>query len=80
MVEKFPVLLTLDVDSNLAPKFRFYEKVAGPEEALRSLVSSPSILGFSLDKRIKPRYWCDSVRLACRGSRTYPDEYTHMRD
>ena len=35
---------------------RFYEKVA-PEEALDGLISSPNILAYSLEARIKPRYW-----------------------
>jgi hypothetical protein len=34
---------------------RFYEKVA-PEKALDGLISTPSILAYSLEARINPRY------------------------
>ena len=37
-------------------RVRFYKTVA-PEEALNNLISTPCILGYSLEKRIKPRYW-----------------------
>ena len=47
---------------------RFYEKVA-PEKALDSLISSPNILAYSLEARIKPRYWYAPFRF--RGKCVY---------
>ena len=76
VVQKCPPLLACCVDRNLAPTFQFYKEVA-PAEALQSLLSTPSILSSSLDKNIKPRYWCDCMSLVRHAARTYPDEYTH---
>jgi|AntRauMFilla1563_2_1112583.scaffolds.fasta_scaffold212736_1 hypothetical protein len=44
---------------------RFYEKMA-PKEALESLLSSPNILAYSLEARIKPRYWYALFRVSGR--------------
>lgn len=53
MVAKYPALLTLSVESNLAPKLDLLlDEVGVPPE---TLIRAPQLLGYSLEGRILPR-------------------------
>lgn len=57
VVVKYPQVLNLSMDKNLRLKIDFFTKeLQGlPEDVRGAIVGSPSILGYSLAKRIKPR-------------------------
>lgn len=53
----FPSVLNLSVDNNLQVTLEFFTKeLRGSSEAVRdAIVKTPTLLGYSLTKRIKPR-------------------------
>jgi hypothetical protein len=50
-----PTLLLLSVDTNLSPKVLYLRERLGVEEVFHSLHRLPTLLGYSLEKRIRPR-------------------------
>ena len=50
-----PTLLNLSVGGNLGPKVDYLRDKLGQEELSQSLQRLPTLLGYSLEKRIKPR-------------------------
>lgn len=57
MVTKYPSLMGCSTAKNLAPKFSFLREILGAsiEDIRVAVVSCPSLLGYSLDRRIRPR-------------------------
>lgn len=58
IISKFPAVLNLSVDKNLQLTLDFFtEELRGSSEAVRdAIVKTPTLLGYSLPKRIKPRF------------------------
>jgi mTERF domain-containing protein, mitochondrial len=50
-----PTLLLLSVDTNLSPKVHYLRERLGAEELFHSVHRLPTLLGYSLEKRIRPR-------------------------
>lgn len=55
VISGLPSLLNLNVDGNLRPKVEFLRDCLGQEEFARTVVNFPTLLGYSLEKRIRPR-------------------------
>ena len=55
LVVGMPSLLHLSVEKNLKPKVEYLERVLGKEKLASALERFPTMLGYSLDNRIKPR-------------------------
>lgn len=57
MIARYPSLLGCSQTRNLAPKFSFFREVlkASVGEIRVAVVTTPSLLGYSLDHRICPR-------------------------
>lgn len=57
MVVGFPTLLNLSLEGNLRPKVDFFRRELGatPEALRDTLVGTPTMLGYSLNKRLIPR-------------------------
>mmetsp|Transcript_25519 Transcript_25519/g.53121 ORF Transcript_25519/g.53121 Transcript_25519/m.53121 type:complete len:145 (+) Transcript_25519:764-1198(+) len=67
MICKCPALLSYNVKSNLEPKIAFLMKVLGGDEskALAILAHNPTLLSYSLEKRIQPRWeQCQEIGLS----------------
>lgn len=60
MICKFPQILGLSVEKNIQPTMNFYETLVGESLPKQFILGSPSFLGYSLEKRLKPRL--DGVR------------------
>ncbi|CAM9189283.1 unnamed protein product [Laminaria digitata] len=57
LIFKYPQVLNLSVDNNLKKKMDYYrgELNGSPEDIRGAVLSSPTLLGYSLSKRLKPR-------------------------
>lgn len=55
MVVRSPGLLTLSVEKNLVPKLEFFLKEMNGDVA--ELKRFPQYFSFSLERKIKPRFW-----------------------
>lgn len=55
MVRRFSPLLGYSVDEVLRPKLEFLVKTMG--RPVRDVVDYPRYFSYSLEKKIKPRYW-----------------------
>jgi hypothetical protein len=55
LVQAMPPLLGYNVEANLEPTIEFYEDCVGSNAAITTLAKSPSLLGASLENRLKPR-------------------------
>jgi len=60
----YPNLLRLSVKDTLVPKVAFFEQVTGStrDEVLNACMKAPVLLGYSLEKRLKPR--CEVMKSA----------------
>ena len=54
MVLRCPALLTFSIENNLKPKFEYFS--GEMQRKVEELKDFPQYFGFSLEKRIKPRY------------------------
>ena len=43
------------IDSNLDPTIEFFESLVGKEETKDAILTDPTLLGYSLKNRLKPR-------------------------
>ena len=55
LIAGLPTLLALSVVNNLRPKVTYLREQLGQEELSNALLRMPALLGYSLDKRIRPR-------------------------
>jgi mTERF domain-containing protein len=55
VVAGMPTLILCSTDTNLHPKIEFLSGVLGDRELRGAILLQPSLLGYSLDKRIRPR-------------------------
>ena len=56
LIKKFPSIFSCNVNTNLAPTLNFYIGALGDErEALTLVIQNPSLFGYSLENRLKPR-------------------------
>ena len=56
LIEKFPSIFSYNVNTNLEPTLNFYSSALGDEgEALTLVIQNPSLFGYSLENRLKPR-------------------------
>jgi ferric-dicitrate binding protein FerR (iron transport regulator) len=55
VIQRMPTLLGCNIDTNLEPSVNFYEDCVGSTAAIRFIVNNPAVLGYSLEKRLKPR-------------------------
>ena len=55
LIVGMPTLLNLSIESNLRPKIEYLKEQMGPEELAAALDRLPTLLGYSLVKRIQPR-------------------------
>ncbi|CAJ1934222.1 unnamed protein product [Cylindrotheca closterium] len=55
LIVGMPSLLHLNIETNLKPKVEFLQTQLGPEELSKAIDRLPTLLGYSLDNRIKPR-------------------------
>ena len=55
LVTKSPPILCSSIDANLEPKIELIEGLIGLDEVKKSLMQGSSILGVSIEKRLKPR-------------------------
>ena len=55
LIVGMPTLLYLSIENNLEPKAKYLREQLGSEELSYALARQPSLLAYSLEKRIKPR-------------------------
>lgn len=56
VVSKMPTLMNLGTENNLLPKIKYLERVVVSHETVKAMVlKQPTLLGYSLEKRIRPR-------------------------
>jgi len=55
VLTRVPTLFHCSVDTNLVPTFEFYERCIGTRETQELLRSYPTLLCYSLERRLKPR-------------------------
>jgi mTERF domain-containing protein len=55
LIVGMPTLLYLSIDNNLSPKVEYLQQKLGSEELSSALGRQPTLLAYSLEKRIKPR-------------------------
>ncbi|CAN0466210.1 unnamed protein product, partial [Discosporangium mesarthrocarpum] len=57
MISRYPSLLGCSVKRNLGPKLSFFRDILGAStrELRLSVLSCPSLLGYSLEHRVRPR-------------------------
>jgi mTERF domain-containing protein len=55
MVAGLPSLLNLNIETNLQPKVEYLRRSLGQQELSHALMRMPTLLGYSLENRIRPR-------------------------
>lgn len=55
LVTGLPTLLALSIENNLSPKVDYLRGRLGQEELSNAMLRMPALLGYSLEKRIRPR-------------------------
>ncbi|VEU43250.1 unnamed protein product [Pseudo-nitzschia multistriata] len=55
LVTSLPTLVALSIENNLSPKVDYLREKLGQEELSGALLRMPALLGYSLEKRIRPR-------------------------
>jgi hypothetical protein len=55
VIQRMPPLLGCNIATNLEPTIKFYENCVGSKAAIQLISKTPSILGSSLENRLKPR-------------------------
>jgi hypothetical protein len=55
VAQRMPQLLCCNIETNLEPTMKFYEDCVGSDAMTAMIATSPSLITFSLEKRLKPR-------------------------
>jgi tmRNA-binding protein len=55
LVQKLPQVFSSSIEINLEPTIEFFEDLIGVSDAKGFLMKDPSVIGRSLEKRLKPR-------------------------
>jgi hypothetical protein len=56
VAQRMPQLLCCNIEKNLEPTIKFYDDCVGSDAARTLIANNPSLLGYSLEKRLKPRH------------------------
>jgi hypothetical protein len=55
VVQRMPSLLSFNMETNLEPTITFYEDCVGSDATRAMVATSPALICYSLEKRLKPR-------------------------